>query len=128
MRKRIYPMLLCVLLLFGAVTPVFAVETGSITVLFRHEEQPVADASFALYKAAEWKESGYALADPFSSYSVRTPDDPSSEEWKTLASTLAAYADRDGIEPLTTVKTGCIWSSGKWCSRATSCCSRSRCW
>ncbi len=105
MRKRIYPMLLCVLLLFGAVTPVFAVETGSITVLFRHEEQPVADASFALYKAAEWKESGYALADPFSSYSVRTPDDPSSEEWKTLASTLAAYADRDGIEPLTTVKT-----------------------
>lgn len=105
MRKRIYSMLLCVLLLVGAVTPVFAAETGSITVWFRHEGQPVADASFALYKAAEWNDSGYALVDPFSSYPVRTPDDPSSDEWKALASTLAAYADRDQVVPLTTGKT-----------------------
>ena len=105
MRKRIYPMLLCVLLLIGAVTPAFAAETGSITVLFRHEGQPVAEASFALYKAAEWNDGNYTLVAPFSSYRVRMPDDPSSEEWKVLASTLAAYVDRDRVVPLTTGKT-----------------------
>lgn len=100
MRKHILPILFCILLLLSAAMPVFAAETGSITVLFQHKEQPVVGAGFEIYKAAEWNGSGYALTGSFSDYPVKMTDDPNSEDWKTIASTLSAYAARDKIVPL----------------------------
>ena len=101
MRKRILPIVFCILLLLSATLPVFAAETGSITVLFQHQNQPVVGAAFKIYKAAEWDGSGYALIDSFSDYAVKMADDADSEEWKTIASTLTAYAERDEIVPFT---------------------------
>ncbi len=100
MRKRILPMICCILLLLSAALPVFAAETGSVTVLFEHEGMPVVGAAFELYKAAEWNGSGYALAGSFSGYPVKMADEVGSEAWQTIASTLSAYAARDNIEPL----------------------------
>ena len=105
MRKRILPIVFCILILLSAALPVFAAETGSITVLFQRENQPVAGAAFTIYKAAEWNGSGYALTGAFSDYPVKMADDPGIEEWKTIASTLAAYAARDGMAPLAAGKT-----------------------
>lgn len=105
MKKRILPIIFCILLLLPAALPVFAAETGSIAVLLWHDNQPVTGAAFKIYKAAEWNGDGYSLAEPFSGYSVKMADDSSSEEWKALASTLAAYAARDEIAPLTTGET-----------------------
>lgn len=103
--KRILPLLFCILLLLFSVLPVMAAETGSVTILFRHENKPVAGCAFEIYKAAEWNGGGYSLVAPFSDYSVKLSDDPTSEEWKTLASTLAAYAARDPLSPLASGQT-----------------------
>lgn len=107
MKKRLLPLLCCILLLSAYALPVSAAEEGkgSITVLFRYETEPVADASFALYKAAEWNGSEYSLVAPFDDFSVNLSDDPTSEEWKAVASTLSAYAARDNIAPLAAGKT-----------------------
>lgn len=112
MKKRILPLIFCILLLLTVAMPVFAAETGSITVLFQHENQPVTGAAFEIYKAAEWNGNGYALVAPFSDYSVKMADEPNSEEWKAIASTLAAYAARDEIKPLASGKTD---EDGKLC-------------
>lgn len=105
MKKRILPIVFCILLLLSIALPVFAAETGSITVLFQHQNQPVTGVEFEIYKAAEWNGSGYTLTGSFSGYSVKMADDPNSEEWKTIASTLSSYAARDNITPLMSGKT-----------------------
>ena len=106
MKKHILPIVFCILLLLSSALPVFAAETGSITVLFQHNNQPVISAEFEIYKAAEWTGDGYALTGSFSGYPVKMADDPSSEEWKAIASTLASYAARDEITPLVSGETG----------------------
>ncbi len=105
MRKCVFPLAFWILILLTAVLPVSAAETGSLTVLFRHEDQPVERAPFQIYKVAEQDGSGYALIDRFLAYSVQIPDDPDSEEWKTIAFTLSAYAARDQIPPLASGET-----------------------
>ncbi len=100
MKKRILPIIFCILLLLTAAMPASAAETGSVTVLFQNNNQSVTDAAFDIYKAAEWDGDEYALIAPFSDYSVQIPNDVYSDEWKTIASTLAAYAERDKITPL----------------------------
>ncbi len=100
MKKRILPIVFCILFFALASLPVFAAETGSITVLFEHKGLPVAEASFRIYKAAEWNGSAYKLTGAFSDYPVKTTEDPNSDEWKAIASTLSAYAARDEIAPL----------------------------
>lgn len=106
MKKHILPIVFCILLLLSSAVPVFAAETGSITVLFQHNNQPVIRAEFEIYKAAEWTGDGYALTGSFSGYPVKMADDPSSDEWKAIASTLASYAARDEITPLVSGETG----------------------
>lgn len=105
MKKRILPILFCILLLLTGVSAAAPAPEASVTVLFRHENSPVAGASFALYQAAEWNGTDYVLTAPFSGYSVNLSDDPDSEEWKALAATLAAYVARDGLTPLATGET-----------------------
>lgn len=100
MKKRIIPIVFCVLLLLSAALPMFAAQAGSITVWFKQEQQPVAGVSFHIYKAAEWNGSSYTLVSPFSNLSVKLADDPASEEWQALASTLSAYVARDHIKSL----------------------------
>ena len=112
MRKRILPLIFCILLLLTAAMPAFAAETGSVTVLFNHENQPVTGAAFDIYKAAEWDGNGYTLIAPFSGYPVQMPNDANSEDWKTIASTLTAYMARDEIAPSASGKTD---DSGKFC-------------
>lgn len=104
-KKRFLPLLCGILLLLSAALPVSAAETGSITVLFQYENEPVAGASYALYKAAEWNGSAYSLVAPFAGYPVDLSDDPTSDDWKAVASTLSAYAARDNIAPLMTGET-----------------------
>lgn len=99
-KKRFLSLLCCILLFLSFVLPVSAAETGSVTVLFQHENEPVAGASFALYKAAEWNGSEYSLVVPFAGYPVDLSDDPTSDDWKAVAFTLSAYAARDNITPL----------------------------
>lgn len=67
------------------------------------EEQPISDAAFCLYLAAELDEqSGYTITNDFDDYKV----DLSHLNWgeagrlTSLASTLSAYVSRDGAEPL----------------------------
>ena len=117
MRKRIISIVFCILLLLSAALPVFAAETRSITVLFEHENQPVTGAVFEIYKAAEWSGNSYALVAPFSGYLVKMVDDPKSEKWKMIASTLSAYAARDEIAPLASKRTD---KDGKLCFKGLS--------
>ncbi len=105
MRKRIFSIVFCILLLLSAALPVSAAKTGTITVLFQHQNQPVVGAEFEIYKAAEWNGNSYALAAPFSGYPVEMANAPNNEEWQTIASTLSAYAARDEIAPLASGKT-----------------------
>lgn len=100
MRKHILPILFAVLFLFSAALPVFAEETGSVTVLYMHEEEPVTGVEFRIYKAAEWDGQRYVLSPPFDGYGITVSDEPDGEEWGALAETLASYAARDGIVPL----------------------------
>ncbi len=100
MRKRLASIFIGALLCLTAVLPAFAAENGSVTVLLRHEDQPVAQAQFQIYRVAVWDGSAYTVTYPFSDYAVTMPEDPNSAEWKTLASTLAAYAARDGLAPI----------------------------
>ncbi len=100
MKKRILPIVFCILLLLSAALPVFAAETASVTVLFEHENQPVVGAAFEIYKAAQWDGGDYLLSGSFSGYPVKMTDDKNSEGWKAIASTLSAYAARDEIAPL----------------------------
>lgn len=98
--KRFLSVLFCAFVIASFAFPVSAAETGSVTVEFRHGNEPVTGASFEIYKAAEWNGSKYSLTAPFNGYSVNLSDNPTSEEWKAAASTLSAYAARDNIQPL----------------------------
>ncbi len=105
MKKHILPIFLCVLLFMATVLPISAAESDSITVLFKHDSKPVEQASFQIYKAANWNGSTYTFISPFSDYQIRMPEDSSSEEWKTLSLTLASYITRDSIPAVASGKT-----------------------
>lgn len=105
MKQRILSILLCVLLILIPALPVSAAQTGSVTVLFKHNFQPVEQASFQIYKVAQWNKNTYDFVSPFSDYPVRMAEALDSDKGKALTSTLAAYAARDELPMLSTKQT-----------------------
>lgn len=111
MKKHlIIPALICAALFLSCVRgPVLSADaadvTGSITVIFEHEGEPVEGAEFRIYRAGERRGTSYRLTPPFSAYPVKAPGTPGSEAWRNLAETLAAYAARDQIASLASGKT-----------------------
>ncbi len=99
MKKRLISILLCMTLFLINIVPTSAEAVGRIYVTLKYEDMPIAEASFQIYKAADMTEDGMSLSEQFSNYSVSMAQDPNSDEWKALASTLAAYAAADKLEP-----------------------------
>lgn len=80
----------------------YASEKVSLTIEFQSEGSPVKNAVFHLYKIGEISENGdISLMETFKSYSI-TVDKTDSGSWKAAAETLAAYIERDQIQPLDT--------------------------
>lgn len=78
---------------------------GSLTITYTHESAPVAGVQFDLYKVADVDAyAEYTLAGDFKTYPVELKVQDSSE-WKTLAETLSAYADRDQVAAAASGKT-----------------------
>lgn len=115
MRKlsnRIIACMLCLMSMISLLsTPAFAADSiavnqqTSLTIEYTHGHVPVPDVAFDLYYVASVDADGkFTLAGDFQKYPV-TVDGLSTEGWKTLAETLAAYADRDLLKPLDSGKT-----------------------
>lgn len=97
---------LCLLIAFSLPLNAFAdhweADDYSVTLFFDHEGEPIRNAHFRLYLIAENYEDAQArnfLGD-FSKYNNVTVENPlETDGLMSLASTLSAYAARDGIVP-----------------------------
>ncbi len=74
------------------------VDEGALTVVFRHEEIPIAGVNFRIYHIGQPSENGYTLTNKFSGYSVYL-NDLDSDGLNELASTVSAYVVRDSVAP-----------------------------
>lgn len=101
--------LICMLALF----PVQAFAAGAIdpnrdvtlTIEYKHNEVPVSDVTFDLYYVASVNAyAEFTLAGDFQNYPVEV-NGLTTDAWKTLAETLAVYADRDQLKPMDSGKT-----------------------
>lgn len=103
MRKRFLPIfliaVLCVALGILPSLSAFAVsaESGSLTIGFRHEEQPIEGADFSVFRVARAAGGGYTLTGAFADYPVVFPSDPDVSDWNAVAVTLASYVASDNI-------------------------------
>ena len=78
----------------------------SLTLRYQDNGEGIEGAGFSLYRIGEISETGkYTLTEEFAGYPVSL-DELDSSGWRSLAQTLAAYAQRDGIEPDRTGVTG----------------------
>ena len=101
--------LICMLALF----PVQAFAAGAIdpnkdvtlTIEYKHNNVPVSDVTFDLYYAASVDAyAEFTLVGDFQNYPVEV-NGLTTDAWKTLAETLAVYADRDQLKPMDSGKT-----------------------
>lgn len=101
--------LICMLLL----SPVQVFAAGAIDmnkdvhikIQYIYDKTPVSDVSFDLYYVASVDVYGeFTLAGDFQKYPV-VVNGLSTDVWRTLAETLAVYADRDQLKPLDSGKT-----------------------
>lgn len=105
--KRITAFLLCLFVLatlvplsVGAITPIDPARPSSLTLHYVHNGKCFEGLEIKSYRVAEVYENGtYELTGAFSEYPVKIYEVTSQAEWKKIASTLAAYAAADGIEP-----------------------------
>ena len=95
----------------GIFVPVFARENielqreSSLTVYFGEDGNGFSDVEFLLYRVADLSEAGvYTLSGDFQTYPVNL-NSLDSSDWRALAQTLAAYAARDGLQPMQSEKT-----------------------
>lgn len=110
--KRILPVVLCgiclLAMLSGYVFAAEAIDTGAdamLTIEYRQDGKPVEGIPFDLYYVATVNEAAeLSLTGDFASYAVDL-DKRDADSWRALASTLAAYASRDGLTPLDSGKT-----------------------
>lgn len=83
----------------------------SLSLEYVSESTPLSGADFRIYKIADISSvNQYTLTEKFGNYSVSV-EDLDSAGWLNLATTLTAYASRDGIEPTangTTDSTGTL--------------------
>lgn len=107
MKKRIVALSLCVLIVFSAlvvpsfaVTPVDPARPSSLTLKYARDGRVFEGVEVRTYRIAEvFADGTYALTGAFAKYPVKIYDVTSQSEWRAIASTLAAYAAADGIEP-----------------------------
>ena len=115
MRKlsnRVISCLLCLICMLP-LSPVQVFAAGAIDVnkavhlkiQYIHDKTPVSDVPFDLYYIASVDAYGeFTLAGDFQKYPVMV-NGLSTDAWRTLAETLAVYADRDQLKPLDSGKT-----------------------
>lgn len=115
MRKlsnRVISCLLCLICMLP-LSPVQVFAAGAIDVnkavhlkiQYIHDKTPVSDVPFDLYYVASVDAYGeFTLAGDFQKYPV-VVNGLSTDAWRTLAETLAVYADRDQLRPLDSGKT-----------------------
>ena len=112
LHRRCGAALLALLLAVACFTvPVLAREgidldkVSSIGVYFGENGRGFPGVNFSLYRVADVSESGgYTLAGDFADYNVSL-EGLDSSGWRALAHTLAAYAARDGLSPLSIART-----------------------
>ena len=76
-----------------------------LKIQYIHDKSPVSDVPFDLYYVASVDAYGeFTLAGDFQKYPV-VVNGLSTDAWRTLAETLAVYADRDQLKPLDSGKT-----------------------
>lgn len=79
---------------------------GSLTVYFGQDGSGFSGVGFSVYQIAEVsRDARFSLTGAFAEYPVSL-EGLDSSGWRALAQTLAAYAARDGLEPMETVQTG----------------------
>jgi len=119
MKRLLLKLLLCVSLVIGilgfSVTSYAqSVDTEkpcSYTVVYKHGNDTFEGLEIKVYRIAEVSAEGvYSLADGFKDYPVKLNGVTSQDEWRAIASTLAAYIAADGIEP---TEAGITDSDGK---------------
>lgn len=103
--SKVFTIILCFAIsLLVPLTTSAAVEKN-LSILFRHDKQPIAGAVFNVYLIAEQDANGnYKLSDTFSKYPVSL-NNLDEEGMNVLAATLAAYAARDKITDYVKVET-----------------------
>lgn len=106
MKRKIFMLCSCMLLLLSSMLSVVnaagRVDTGrdsSLTLSFRHEAQALENVAVRLYRTADISETAhFTLAGDFAEYPVQI-DGLDADGWTAAASTLAAYAAADNIQP-----------------------------
>lgn len=114
--KRILSIFLCVLILAVAVstsvcatTPIDTTRPSSLTLQYARDGKYFEGLTIRTYRIAEvFADGTYALTGDFASYPVKLYDVTSQSEWRSIATTLAAYAEADGIEPT------CVGVTDEW--------------
>lgn len=107
MKKRILSAVLAIFLLISvfsssamAITPIDTARPSSITLQYTHGGKYFAGLEIRTYRIAEvFADGTYALVGDFAGYPVKIYDVTSQSEWRKIASTLASYAEADGILP-----------------------------
>lgn len=99
MKRRILSKLLACVLCLAMVLllplTVSASENGSLSITFRHDEHPINNAVFNLYRVADRSDGGsYTLTDKFAGYSVSLVN-LNNDSLNALATTLSTYVARD---------------------------------
>lgn len=98
-RFRIICLALCLLCCVLSLQPVLAEETPETpeagSLILKYDQN---GAVFSVYRVAEMTQQGYVLTGSFANYPV-SPVADDTEQWLSLAATLAAYAARDQIAP-----------------------------
>ncbi|MBR5313340.1 MAG: Cna B-type domain-containing protein [Clostridia bacterium] len=114
--KRIFRMislLICMVLFMAmipltvsAVTPIDPERLSSLTLQYAHNGRYYEGLEIRSYRIAEVHENGtYDLIGSFREYPVKIYEVTSHAEWRQIASTLAAYAEADWLEPTCTAVT-----------------------
>lgn len=75
-------------------------QSGSITLHYKHEDEPLSEIHIKLWKAGDVDENGnFSLCEPFTNYSVDITNMKDSSDWNQAASALAGYAQSDSLNP-----------------------------
>lgn len=112
MKKTITAFCICLILALFisqaayAATPIDPERTSSLTLQYRYGENCFEGLQIQTFRVAEvFADGTYALCGDFRDYPVNIYGITSQGEWNTIASTLAAYAAADQLQPACTAMT-----------------------
>ena len=106
MKKRILSAFLCIVVMFTAVLPVYAIDpidlekNVTLTIHYHEEQQPLPGVEFKLYRIADTSDfAEFTLTDEFDDYPITVTDHDVSS-WNELAFTLKSYIAADQPQPV----------------------------